>query len=68
MDLQKEADEVLDLVLNVPDVNENTPVERVETLKANWLQEKEMLLSIIDDMRKNVSKENETVYHTMFIL
>ena len=60
MDLQKEADEVLDLVLSVPDVNENTPVERIEVLKATWLQEKEMLLSIIDDMRKNMKESSYT--------
>lgn len=47
-DLQKEADEVLDLVLNYPESNEP---QDIENLQNTWSKEKETLLGVIKSLK-----------------
>ena len=47
-DLQKEADEVLDLVLNYPESNEP---QDIENLRNTWSKEKETLLGVIKSLK-----------------
>jgi len=54
-DLQKEADEVLDLVLNYPDLHETHSAENIQDLQNIWAKEKEALLGVIKSLKDFIS-------------
>ena len=58
-DLQNEADEVLDLVLNYPEDHAILTPDDVRKLKAAWAREKEGLLAVIKSLKDLISKTDE---------
>ena len=60
-DLQREADEVLELVLNYPEFDSTIDPEDIEKLQSAWMQEKQSLLAAIKALKQLVSKTSQAV-------
>jgi len=58
LELQREADEVLNLAISVPYTNVKPSHAQIENLKATINEKRKTLLETIDDLRKNVNNSN----------